>query len=84
MKRPGAPVLAGGVAHILAWGIALLLAFLPVYGGASATAVSVATVKVDRQATGLFPLDTAAIPTLTGDGRESVRSSTTLIQANGV
>lgn len=83
MKSPGAAVLAGGVAHILAWGIALLLAFWPVYESASATAVSVATVQVDRQSTGPLPLDAAAISTLPGDGRESVRSSTTLIQANG-
>ena len=83
MKSPGAPVLAGGVAHILAWGIALWLAFWPgLYESASATAVSIA-VEVDGQPTGPVPLEAGAISTLPGDGRESVRSSATLIQVNG-
>ena len=84
MKSPGAPVLAGGVAHILAWGIALLLAFLPVYEGASATAVSAVAVEVDRRSTGPLPLDAGAISTLPADVGESVRSTATLIQVNGL
>ena len=81
MNLPSAAVLAGGVAHILAWGVALWLAFWPgLYESASATAVSVATVEVGRP----LPLDAGAVSTLPGDGRESVRSSATLIQVNGL
>lgn len=85
MKPPGAPVLAGGFAHILAWGVALWLAFWPgLYQGVSATAVFVATHEADPQSTGPLPLDARAISTLPGDGGESVRSSATLIQVNGL
>ena len=84
MKSPGAPVLAGGLAHILAWGLALWLAFWPgLYQGASATAVSVATHEADGQSTGPLPLDPAAISTLPADGRESVRVSASFVQVNG-
>ena len=84
MKPPGAPVLAGGVAHLLAWGVALWLAFWPgLYQGASATAVAVVTSEADRQSTGPLRLDPAAISTLPADGRESVRVSASLTQVNG-
>ena len=84
MKPPGAPVLASGVAHILAWGLTLWLATWPgLYQGVSATSVSVATREPDPQSTGSLPLDTAAISTPPADGRESVRVSASLIQVNG-
>ena len=84
MKRPDAPVLAGGFAHILAWGVALWLAFWPgLYQGASATAVSAVPQEAERPSTGPPPLDAAAISTLPADGPEPVRFSASLIQANG-
>ena len=85
MKPPGASVLAGGVAHILAWGVALWLAFWPgLYQGASATAVFVATHEADPQSTGPLSLDASAISTPPADGPESARFSKSLIQENGV
>ena len=84
MNPPGASTLAGGVAHILAWGIALWLAFWPgLYQGVSATAVSAVPYEADRPSTGPPPLDAAAISKLPGDGPEPVRFSATLIQENG-
>ncbi len=85
MKPPGAPVLAGGVAHILAWGVALWLAFWPgLYQGVSATPISVVPYEADPRSAGPLPLDTAAISTPPGDGPESVRVSASLIQVNGL
>ncbi len=85
MKRPGAPVLAGSVAHILAWGIALWLAFWPgLYQGVSTTAVSAVPYEADRPSTGPLPLDAASISTPPADGLESVRFSASLIQENGL
>ncbi len=84
MKPPGAPVLAGGVAHILAWGVALWLAFWPgLYQGVSATPVSAVPYEADRRSTGPLPLNTAAISTPPADGPESVQVPASLIQVNG-